>query len=46
VSLLQSTLDEESEARELLNRLAEGIVNPEALIETQVVAPGSNQHRN
>src|SRR5215468_9293569 len=36
VNLLQSTLDEESEANELLNRLAEGIVNPEALVETQL----------
>ena len=29
--LLQTTLDEESEANELLNKLAEDIVNPEAL---------------
>ena len=29
--LLQSTLDEESETNEILNRLAESIVNPEAL---------------
>jgi ferritin-like metal-binding protein YciE len=43
VSLLQSTLDEESEANELLNGLAEGIVNPEALIETEVAAVGSNR---
>ena len=34
--LLQSTLDEESEANEVLNRLAEGIVNPEAFSETQL----------
>ena len=38
VSLLQSTLDEESETNELLNQLAEGIVNPEALIETQLTS--------
>jgi ferritin-like metal-binding protein YciE len=43
VSLLQSTLDEESEANELLNGLAESIVNPEALIETQLAATGSNR---
>lgn len=35
--LLQSTLDEESETNEILNRLAETVVNPEALIETQLV---------
>jgi ferritin-like metal-binding protein YciE len=34
--LLQSTLDEESETNEILNRLAETVVNPEALIETQL----------
>ena len=38
VGLLQSTLDEESETNELLNQLAEGIVNPEALIETQLAS--------
>jgi len=43
VNLLQSTLDEESEANELLNRLAEGIVNPEALVETQLAAASSNR---
>ncbi len=32
--LLQTTLDEESEANELLNGLAESIVNPEALVES------------
>jgi ferritin-like metal-binding protein YciE len=31
--LLQTTLDEESEANELLNELAESTVNPEALVE-------------
>src|ERR1041385_1744879 len=35
-SLLQATLDEESETNEILNRLVEGIVNPEALSETQL----------
>lgn len=43
VSLLQSTLDEESEANELLNQLAEGIVNPEALIETQLADASSKR---
>jgi len=38
--LLQSTLDEESETNEILNRLAEGIVNPEALIESDIAAAG------
>jgi ferritin-like metal-binding protein YciE len=41
-SLLQSTLDEESQANERLNELAEGIVNPEALIGTEVGTAGSN----
>lgn len=35
VELLQDTLDEESEANELLSNLAQEIVNPEALMETQ-----------
>ena len=34
--LLQTTLDEESEANELLNQLAEDIVNPEALMEPEL----------
>lgn len=34
--LLQTTLDEESETNELLNRLAEGVVNPEAMMETEL----------
>jgi ferritin-like metal-binding protein YciE len=34
--LLQTTLDEESEANELLNKLAEDIVNPEALMEPEL----------
>jgi ferritin-like metal-binding protein YciE len=41
--LLQTTLDEESEANEVLNRLAESIVNPEALMETELAVAGSNQ---
>jgi ferritin-like metal-binding protein YciE len=36
--LLQSTLDEESEANELLNQLAEGVVNEDALTGTPVAA--------
>src|SRR5262249_55889355 len=34
--LLQETLDEESDANELLNKLAEDIVNPEALMESEM----------
>ena len=34
--LLQTTLDEESEANELLNGLAGSIVNPEALMESEL----------
>jgi ferritin-like metal-binding protein YciE len=41
--LLQATLNEESEANELLNRLAETVVNPEALMETQLADSGSNR---
>jgi ferritin-like metal-binding protein YciE len=36
--LLQETLDEESEANELLNKLAEDIVNPEALMEPEMAS--------
>jgi len=39
--LLQATLDEESETNELLNELAQGIVNPEALVETELTSAGS-----
>jgi ferritin-like metal-binding protein YciE len=39
--LLQMTLDEESEANEKLNQLAQDIVNPEALMETEVATGGS-----
>jgi ferritin-like metal-binding protein YciE len=36
VELLQATLDEESAANELLNKLAQDSVNPEALMESEV----------
>ena len=42
-TLLQATLDEESETNEILNGLAEGIVNPEALSETEMAGTKSNQ---
>jgi ferritin-like metal-binding protein YciE len=35
--LLQATLDEESETNELLTRLAESIINPEAVRESELV---------
>jgi ferritin-like metal-binding protein YciE len=38
--LLQSTLDEESETNEILNRLAESVVNPEAVSETELADAG------
>jgi ferritin-like metal-binding protein YciE len=41
--LLQTTLEEESEANEKLNELAEGIVNPEALMETEPASMSSNR---
>ena len=41
--LLQQTLDEESEANELLNKLAEDIVNPEALMEPEMASSSSNR---
>jgi ferritin-like metal-binding protein YciE len=41
--LLQATLDEESETNEILNQLAEGIVNEEALSETELAEAGSKQ---
>ena len=41
--LLQTTLDEESETNEALNQLAEGIVNPEAIMETELTGAGSNR---
>ena len=41
--LLQSTLDEESETNEILNRLAESVVNPEAMNETQLAEASANR---
>jgi len=41
--LLQTTLDEEAETNQVLNRLAESIVNPEALMETELAVAGSNR---
>src|SRR6059058_4787724 len=41
--LLQTTLDEESEANELLNKLAEDIVNPEALMEPELAGASSRR---
>src|SRR5204863_122866 len=40
--LLQTTLNEESETNETLNQLAEGIVNPEAVMETEMAAASAN----
>lgn len=41
--LLQATLDEESETNELLNRLAESVINPEAVRETELASAGSDR---
>ena len=41
--LLQTTLDEESETNELLNELAEDMINPEALTESQLASAGSDR---
>lgn len=41
--LLQTTLDEESETNQILNKLAESVVNPEALMETELAAAASNR---
>ena len=41
--LLQTTLEEESEANELLNKLAEDIVNPEALMEPELAGSSSRR---
>jgi ferritin-like metal-binding protein YciE len=41
--LLQAPLDEESETNEVLNKLAESIVNPEALRETELAGAGINR---
>ena len=42
-ALLQTTLDEESETNELLNRLAGSTINPEALMETELAGAGASQ---
>jgi ferritin-like metal-binding protein YciE len=41
--LLQSTLDEEAETNQILNQLAESIVNPEALSEAEMALASSNR---
>ena len=41
--LLQATLDEESETNEILSGLAETVVNPEALTETELADAGPNR---
>ena len=41
--LLQATLDEESETNDVLNRLAESVINPEALRETELAGASSNR---
>ena len=41
--LLQATLDEESETNEILNGLAESIVNPVAVRETELALASSNR---
>jgi ferritin-like metal-binding protein YciE len=41
--LLQATLDEESETNELLNRLAESVINPEAVKETELAGASSDR---
>jgi ferritin-like metal-binding protein YciE len=43
--LLQQTLDEESAANEKLNELAEGVVNPEALLESEEFATSGSPQR-
>ena len=43
--LLQQTLDEESAANEKLNELAEGIINPEALLKSEEFATSGSPHR-
>jgi ferritin-like metal-binding protein YciE len=41
--ILQATLDEESETNELLNRLAESVINPEAVTETELAGASSGR---
>lgn len=45
-ALLQETLDEEGEANEKLNSLAEGIVNPEALMESEMASSNGKSRRS
>jgi hypothetical protein len=41
--LLQATLDEESETNEVLNRLAESVINPEAVRDTELAGASSDR---
>jgi ferritin-like metal-binding protein YciE len=41
--LLQATLDEESETNEVLNRLAESIINAEAVLESELAGASSGR---
>lgn len=41
--LLQTTLDEESETNEILNKLAESVVNPDAMMEMELAGAGSTR---
>lgn len=41
--VLQATLDEESETNEVLNRLAESIINPEAVLESELAGASSDR---
>ena len=41
--ILQATLDEESETNEVLNRLAESVINPEAVRETELAGATSDR---
>ena len=43
--LLKQTLDEEGVANEKLNELAQGIVNPEALLESEEFATSDSPRR-
>jgi len=45
-ALLQTTLDEESETNEILNKLAESVVNPEALMESELAGTSSERESN
>jgi len=41
--LLQATLDEESETNEVLNRLAQNMINPEAVLESELAGASSGR---